>query len=367
MRTLLMSLCLIAFVPAFAAADTLTYTTSSGVTYTSDDVRQAVDAVLRIPTDNTFILLSETYSANQLPAWDAIAHYEGPKKLPDGRTAYAVAMSDRYTAEVQDLPHARHAVAVAVASAEFMAVMDAGRAGKKWKALFDRATDSDAKLPKTVFDRYTNRHALVAHLADSQTIVYASIGGGLVIVDAAGSPLTETIDYSNGLLGAARLGVGAARVSELLENPDGLKTPAAQAFVSDWFKQFSAILPTSELRSYLASQRSLLVVTSSSDFASDQRRFDQVVNELSRRLDGDVALSFGVGLEAAETRYSATVIRHADEDSQLRDVLSRTDSLDATIPGLADMRARLAALPSGDWSEITSVSSEIIHAILSGP
>jgi hypothetical protein len=111
----------------------------------------------------------------------------------------------------------------------------------------------------------------------------------------------------------------------------------------------------------------LLVVTSSSDFASDQRRFDQVVNELSRRLDGDVALSFGVGLEAAETRYSATVIRHADEDSQLRDVLSRTDSLDATIPGLADMRARLAALPSGDWSEITSVSSEIIHAILSGP
>jgi hypothetical protein len=146
-----------------------------------------------------------------------------------------------------------------------------------------------------------------------------------------------------------------------------LKTPVAQAFVSDWFKHFSAVLPTPEWRSYLVSQRSLLVVTPSSDLASGEVRFDQAIYELSRRLDADVALSFGVGLEAAETRYSASVIRHADEDRQLRDVLARTDSLDASIPGMQDMRARLAALPSGDWSEITSDSSEIIHAILSGP
>ena len=49
------------------------------------------------------------------------------------------------------------------------------------------------------------------------------------------------------------------------------------------------------------------------------------------------------------------------------EALARTDSLDATLPGLGDMRSRLAALPSGDWSEITTVSSEIIHAVLSGP
>jgi hypothetical protein len=268
---------------------------------------------------------------------------------------------------MQDLPHARHAVAVAVSSAEFLAVMDAGRAGRKWKSLFDRAAAADGKLPSTVFDRYANRHALVAHLADSQTIVYASIGGGTVIVDTAGSPLTEHIDYRSGLIGAARLGVGGARVSELFENPDGLKTPAAQAFVSDWFKHFSAVLPSDEWRTLLASQRSLLAVTPTADLASNQRRFDQAIDKLSRSLDVDVALSFSVGFNAAATRYSATVIRHVDEDSQLRYVLARTDSLDATLPGLKELRARLAAFRSGDWSEITSVSSEIIHALLSGP
>jgi hypothetical protein len=367
MRTLLMALCLLAIVHVNAAAGTSTYTTSTGVTYTSDDARQAVDAVLRIPTDHSFFLFLESYPAGQLPAWDAIAHYVGPKQLPNGKLVYDVALSDRYSAETQDLAHARHFVAVALVSAELMAVMDAGRAGKKWKSLFVSAAAADAKLPSNAFDRYTNRHALVVHLADSQTDVYASIGAYTAIIDSAGNPLTEHINYSSGLIGAARLGVGSARVSELFEYPDGLKTPVAQAFVSDWFKHFSAVLPTAEWRSYLASQRSLLAVTPSSDLASGEVRFDQAIYELSRRLDADVALSFGVGLESAETRYSASVIRHADEDRQLRDVLSRTDSLDASIPGLQDMRARLAALPSGDWSGIKSVSSEIIHAILSGP
>jgi hypothetical protein len=366
MRTLLLSICLIALVHANAAADGSTYKTSTGVTYTADDTRQAVNAVLRIPTDHSFSLFLETYPANQLPAWDAIAHYVGPKHLPNGRFVYDVALSDRYSAELQDIPHARHAVAVALVSAEFMAVMDAGRAGRKWKSLFGHAAATDAKLPSSVFDRYTNRHALVAHLADSQTILYSSIGGGTVMLDSAGNPLTEHINYSSGLIGAARLGVGSSRVSELFENPDGLKTAAAQAFINDWFKHFSAVLPPGESRSILASQRSLLVVTPTADLASNQRRFDQAINELLNGLDINVALAFGIGHNAAAARYSATVIRNTNEDGQLRYVIARTDTLDATIPRMQDMRARLGALSSGDWSEITSVSSEIIHAILSG-
>lgn len=367
MRTLFASVCLLVLLRATAAADASTYRTSTGISYSAADALQAVQAVLRVPTDDGIIVLTETYPANQLPTWDPIAHYEGPKQLPDGRIAYAIVLSDRYSVAMQDLAHARHAVAVAVASAEFMAVMDAGRAGSKWKSLFDRAAAADAKLAPTVHDRYDNRHALVAQLADSQTVVYASIGGGTVIVDSAGSPLTETIDYGSGLIGAARLGVGDARVIELLENPDGLQKPAAQAFVSDWFKHFASILPTEQMRTFLKAQRSLLVVTPTADLGANQRRFDQAISSLTQGMDTDVALSFGVGLEVSEARYNATVIRHGDEDNELRDVIGRTDALDATLPGLKETRVRLAALPAGDWAEITSLSSAMIRSILSGP
>ena len=76
--------------------------------------------------------------------------------------------------------------------------------------------------------------------------------------------------------------------------------------------------------------------------------------------------SFGVGLESAEVRYNATVIRHDDEDNRLRIGIAHTDSLDATLPGLQELRLELVNLPAGDWTHITSVSSKIIRSILGG-
>src|SRR5579872_881103 len=122
--------------------------------YNDNDVQALVRAVLRIPIDHEFLLGLELAPAADLPSWDPIAHYNGPQHIPDGRTAYAVLVDDRYASQLRNLGQADHAVGAAVASAVFLAVIDAGRAGSKWKALYERAAAADNAAGQSNPDRY---------------------------------------------------------------------------------------------------------------------------------------------------------------------------------------------------------------------
>lgn len=363
MRKLIVAACLVFASLHSASAD------AAGVGGFSDaDVRQAVRAVLGIPTDHTFTLALEAAPATELPAWDPIAHYVGPQKLPDGRTAYVVLVNDRDSDALADLGHADHAVAAAVASAVFLSVMDAGRAGSTWKARYQKAADDDAKLPSSVSDLYTNRHALVNALADTETIVYAGIGGGdAPSMDEFGNPLTEPIDYGTGLLRLARLGVASARLIELFEYAPALKQHSSQVFVDRWFAEFSAALPDEARRNQLRQLRPLFVADPSANLQASQQQFGQAIVSLAQSLHSDETAAFGLGYDANEIRYNAEAIKSSDEDGKLRYLVSQTSELDGALPSLAGLRQRLSGLSPGDWTKIASVAGQIVDALVPGP
>jgi hypothetical protein len=333
--------------------------------YSTSDVAQLVQVVIGIPTNHAFLMALEISPAAKLPAWDPVAHYSGPQNLQDGRTAYFVLVNEKYAAALHDVAHADHSVAAAIASAVFLAAMDGGIAGTKWKSLYDVAAAADAQLPSDATDQYANRHALANHLADTQTTVYPNLGDA-PIGDAAGYPLTEKLAYGSDSLGLARLGVGAARILELSENGDAMKEQAAQDFEDDWFASFRSILPTDDGRLELDGLRQFLRPDTPSSHVGDQDHFVAGVIKLVNALPSDTRAPFFVGLQVSETRYNATVIRHVDEDSALRAGLAKSPSLDSTLPALASLRDRLAAAPSGDWATITSISNQIIKSIIDG-
>jgi hypothetical protein len=333
--------------------------------YSASDVAQLVKAVMGIPTNHDFLDVLEQTSADKLPPWDPIAHYAGAQQLPDGRTAYFVLISDKYSDALHDVVHADHSVVAAIASAVMLAAMDGGIAGSKWKSLYDAAAASDALLASDVSDRYTNRHALANQLGEAQTSVYASFGD-VPIGDSAGNPLTEKLIYAPNPLGFARLGIGAARILEISEYADLMKQQASQDFEDDWFANFRSVLTTDGDRSELDGLRLLLRPDSPAVHHADQDRFSAGLLKLVNALPMASRGAFYVGMQASEIRYNATVIRHADEDGALRTGLSDSSSLDSTLPGLAGLRTRLAAVRSGDWTTITSLSDQIIQSIVAG-
>jgi hypothetical protein len=333
--------------------------------YTTADVTQLVQAVNGIPTNHAYLNALEVSAAEDLPAWDPIAHYAGPQQLPNGRTAYFVLVNEKYSDALHDVVHADHGVAAAIASAVMLGAMDAGIAGTKWKALYDAAAASDALLASDVADRYANRHALANPLADTQTTVYASFGD-VPLADSAGNPLTEKLSYEQDLLAFARLGIGAARILELSENAEMMKQQAAQDFDDDWFAGFRSILTTEASRAEFDALRPFLRPDSPDIHKADQDHFSSGIIQLVNALPVASRMAFFVGLQASEIRYNATVIRHGDEDGALRTGLSSTTGLDGALPGLAQLRAQLAAVPSGDWTTITSLSNKIIQSIIAG-
>jgi len=328
-------------------------------------VAQLVQVVIGIPTNHAFLMGLEISPASKLPAWDPVAHYSGAQSLPDGRTAYFVLVNEQYAGALHDVAHADHSVAAAIASAVFLAAMDGGIAGTKWKSLYDAAAAADARLPSDASDRYANRHALADHLADTQTTAYPSLGDA-PIGDSSGYPLTEKLAYGNDSLGLARLGIGAARILELSENGDAMKQQGAQDFMNDWFASFRQILPTDDGRLELDGLRRFLLPDTPDVHVSDQDHFVAGVIKLVNALPSESRSPFFVGLQVSETRYNATVIRHVDEDNALRAGLADSPSLDGKLPALLGLRDRLAAVPSGDWATITSISNQIIKSIIDG-
>jgi hypothetical protein len=360
---IIITIVLFAFAALRAAAVAQDSPPPSQTAYAASDVAQLVQAVIGIPSNHAFLDVLEVSPAEKLPAWDSIAHYAGAQQLPDGRTAYFILVNEKYSTALHDVAHADHSVATAIASAVMLAAMDGGIAGSKWKSLYDAAAAADALLDSNTPDRSANRHALADHLADAQTTVYASIGDA-PIGDASGYPLTEKLQYGQDPLGLARLGIGAARILELSENLDIMKQQASQDFEDDWFAGFRPVLANADSRTEFDALRPLLRPDSPDVHVADQDHFSSGLLRLVNALPDKSKGAFFVGLQASEIRYNATVIRHVEEDGALRKGLLDSPGLDGTLPGLAGLRARLAAVPSGDWATITSISNQIIRSIL---
>ena len=249
-------------------------------------------------------------------------------------------------------------------SAMLMAAMDGGLAGPKWKAMYTDAKGKDLALSPQITDRYQNRHALVALLAhDASAYGISEQPSG--VMGLTGTELTSKIQYASGLVGYAQAGVGAARITELFDDQRALSDPHAQQFIDDWFSHFGAMLPTESSKSYLAQQRSLLVVDSSFDRARNSQEF--VLSSADDRKSGFPRSNrrSSHGLYAEQSGYNALLSQQAGMDSLFRSAIAQDASLDSSMPKLGAMRQRLGAVVPGDWKDIQKQSATIVSYILS--
>jgi hypothetical protein len=333
--------------------------------YTANDVQELIHAVLRIPIDHKFTLGLIMTPSSGLPSWDPIAHYSGTQHLANGKTAYVVLINDQYGSALSDLGHADHAVGAAILSAVFLATMDAGRAGQKWKTLYTHAAQEDNALGPGAEDRYFNRHSLVKGLANSETALYGQIApSDTPSSDEFGLPLSEPIKYGTGLLEYARLGVGAQRLIEIFEYPGALQENSTKAFIDRWFSTFGSLLPSTAARQQLASLRPLFVISTPSEQMAHQQQFSRGILALFNDVPKNDFEALGIGYDANEIRYNALAIKSVREDAILRRLISASDALDDSFTSLKEVRLQLGSAQTGDWQQIANLAGKIVGMLV---
>jgi hypothetical protein len=347
---------------AVASAATAVTRTSNGYEYTAQDAHRAVAAYYRMATDHSFTVASEVVPAQEMPSWDRVAHYVGLKTLPNGTLVYDVWVNEAYQSAINNLSNVNRATATQIISAMLMAAIDGKLAGPKWKSFFDDATRRDRALSPAITDRYYNRHALVAKLAADTSAFTALRPTG--VVGLSGNNLTSPISYAQGLAGVAQVGIGVARITELLDDQRALAEAQSQQFIDDCFSHFAAMLTDENARAFLAQQRSLLVVDASFDRMKNSRDFAHAIGRLASSLPVTQREAFLVGSYAEQVSYNATVTRDSQSDTTFRSAMGQTSTLDDALPQLAPMRQRLADLPAGNWKDIATQSDAILKYIL---
>ena len=258
-RVFVVALVLIASGIAIANASDNVAQTSNGYQYTPAEARQAIDGYHRVFTDDNFTLVTELTSDSDMPVYDRVAHYVGPQRFPNGQMGFVVWLNERYRGDLNNLKAADSQIATQIVAATLMVAMDGGLAGQKWKAMFADASRKDHTLSANIVDRYQNRHELVALLARDRSIYdpkYQPQG----ILGLTGNDLTTPIHYVPGLVGLAQGGVGAARITELLDDKGALAEVQSQQFIDDWFSHVTAMMPNDSTKAFLNQQRGLLIV-----------------------------------------------------------------------------------------------------------
>jgi hypothetical protein len=189
---------------------------------------------------------------------------------------------------------------------------------------------------------------------------------------SAPSPATaqavEPIAFGTGPLAQVRLGIALAASAELADAPDLLARPSSQAFVDDAFAFAQGEVRDAALRAEGVRARAALAATAGAPF--DRARADAEVARYTRTLLRELGAPddrlCALGILAEQTAYDARVLRSPADDARLRKAVGASDIADGSVPGLAGMRARLAALPAGRWDAIASAAGDVTSALL-GP
>ena len=172
-------------------SDTVLHT-PNGYAYTLADAARLNQGFQRSFTDRSHTGVVFPTPDVDMPKWDRVAHYVGPRHDPEGKLYYEMWVNEGFMYAVKDLTHAEPSVGMPIYAMFLMAAMDSGLAGPKWKSYFEQAKRDDGRLDSSVQDRYRNRHALVVVFAQ----VYAERGQKVRSEDASKSraeALTEPL------------------------------------------------------------------------------------------------------------------------------------------------------------------------------
>jgi len=165
----------------------------------------------------------------------------------------------------------------------------------------------------------------------------------------------------------ARLGYDAYAVSNLISTPAVLAGEDAQRFVDATFAEMEA-RADAPLRARLRSVRELVRATPGNfDPADAGRSFLAANRDLATTLDGAGFSGYELGGYVATVAFNARVLREEATDTDFRRAIGDIGALDASMPGLAAARARLAADSSAAWDTIANDADAVAALVLGTP
>jgi hypothetical protein len=155
------------------------------------------------------------------------------------------------------------------------------------------------------------------------------------------------IAYQSGLLGDAQLGAALALVGELIDEPDDLRTSAAQTFISQTFAELAKTdqeLSPARINEERASLRPSGLPHS--DISRQYYAFERLIPLI--RL-GDRKAAFLVGGLASQVAFNAAVLHDPRAGNTFRRALADMTAIDSYFPSAADLRHSLLAIGDTDW------------------
>ena len=199
-------------------------------------------------------------------------------------------------------------------------------------------------------------HARGALLRVRRSLVRALALGFAFAIVARGTfgQAVSPIDFSDAPLADTRIGVAIAAMDELADAPALLARSSSQRFIDDAFARIAQTAPADVgLGAHLVRWRAALRV--------GERPFDReaayaAVGELSKSLLRAVGSPrdklIALGILAEQTSYNARVLRDPAVDGGDRAAIGANDAADGLVPGLRDLRERVATLGYKEWSDV---------------
>lgn len=211
-------------------------------------------------------------------------------------------------------------------------------------------------------------HARGALLRVRRSLVRALALGFAFAIVARGTfgQAVSPIDFSDAPLADTRIGVAIAAMDELADAPALLARSSSQRFIDDAFARIAQTAPADVgLGAHLVRWRAALRV--------GERPFDReaayaAVGELSKSLLRAVGSPrdklIALGILAEQTSYNARVLRDPAVDGGDRAAIGANDAADGLVPGLRDLRERVATLGYKEWSDVADGAQKIVAALL---
>jgi hypothetical protein len=173
------------------------------------------------------------------------------------------------------------------------------------------------------------------------------------------------IEYGPDSLATARLGIAIATIGELADAPELLVRPSSQQFVDDTFAQIAVATTDVVLRTHGAKRRDTLRVGSGPfDRAAAYAALADETKDILRSIGAGNGKLVAFGILVEHTDYNARVLHDAADDAGYRADIAGDGELDVLVPGLKDLRAKLAAVAPQDWDASATAAETIVAALL---
>ncbi len=196
-------------------------------------------------------------------------------------------------------------------------------------------------------------------------VAFAAVAGGASA--ATPVPAPSPAPGTDAGLAAGRLGYDTYEVANLIAAPAVLFGSDAQRFIDVTFAEIDA-RADAKLRARFHAIRELLRTSPGTfDPAEMSRSYLAADHDLVATLDAPEFGAYELGSFVATIAFNARVLREDATDVDFRHGVGSRTALDASVPGMADARAKLAADAPGAWDAIAADATALAALIVGAP